>query len=253
MAQAGSRCGSWIVSTPETALRSAGDLVDVGCCRAPEGDASTERIARWSSHAPLGGDPRRRSSSRRATTACCASRSTPTAGSSARTITDPGVLEEQASATRARGYASEMASTATGSGRSRRPRATRRKGRSPRSSPAATRQVRRSRKRIRYRDTAPVLGADPGILDELLETFAADELQERGAISPTRPLRPGGAGVRGRRSGAVGVRPWRAPPRNRGRRSHSSTSGSGESSARGDPVTRSRQRADRGEIETTAV
>jgi DNA-binding IclR family transcriptional regulator len=40
-------------------------------------------------------------------TACCASRSTPTAGSSARTITNPGVLEEQASATRARGYASE--------------------------------------------------------------------------------------------------------------------------------------------------
>jgi hypothetical protein len=66
MAQAGSRCGSWIVSTPETALRSAGDLVDVGCC--------------W------------RTSSRRATTAWCASRSTPTAGSSARTITDPCAL-----------------------------------------------------------------------------------------------------------------------------------------------------------------
>jgi hypothetical protein len=66
MAQAGSRCGSWIVSTPETALRSAGDLIDVGCC--------------W------------RTSSRRATTAWCASRSTPTAGSSARTITDPCAL-----------------------------------------------------------------------------------------------------------------------------------------------------------------
>jgi hypothetical protein len=111
-----------------------------------------------SSHAVLGGDPRRRSSSRRATTACCASRSTPTAGSSARTITDPGVPEEQASDTRARGYASEDGGTATGSGRSRRPCATRREGRSPRSSPAATRQVRRSRKRIRDRDTAPVLG-----------------------------------------------------------------------------------------------
>ena len=36
----------WIVSTPETALRSTGDLVDVGCCRAPDGDASTERIGR---------------------------------------------------------------------------------------------------------------------------------------------------------------------------------------------------------------
>jgi uncharacterized protein DUF4365 len=46
MAQAGSRCGSWIVSTPETALRSAGDLADVGCCRALEGDASTVRIGR---------------------------------------------------------------------------------------------------------------------------------------------------------------------------------------------------------------
>lgn len=46
MAQTGSRCGSWIVSTPETALRLARDPVDVGCCRAPEGDASTERIGR---------------------------------------------------------------------------------------------------------------------------------------------------------------------------------------------------------------
>jgi hypothetical protein len=46
IAQAGSRRGSSIVSTPETALRSAGDPVAVGCCRARERDASTERIGR---------------------------------------------------------------------------------------------------------------------------------------------------------------------------------------------------------------
>jgi hypothetical protein len=135
-----------------------------------------------SSHAVLGGDPRRRSSSRRATTACCASRSTPTAGSSARTITDPGVPEEQASDTRARGYASEDGGTATGSGRSRRPCATRREGRSPRSSPAATRQVRRSRADPlpRHRSCSR---ADPGLLDEFLETFAADDT--RSSVPPS--------------------------------------------------------------------
>jgi hypothetical protein len=53
-------------------------------------------FGRVSTHAPLGGDARRRSSSRRATTACCAWRCTPTAGSSARTITDSSVLDEQA-------------------------------------------------------------------------------------------------------------------------------------------------------------
>jgi hypothetical protein len=87
----------------------------------------------------------------------CASRSTPTAASSACTITDPGVLEEQASATRARGYASQDGEYRDGvrpvaapvrdpAGGDRRARRPRRHGRSA------------DPERIRYRDTAPVLG-----------------------------------------------------------------------------------------------
>jgi hypothetical protein len=150
MAQAGSRCGSWVVSTPETALRSAGDLVDVGCCRTPEGDASPERIGRCRTTPHSAGIPdgaprlaelrlrgvrraaRQRRGRRRArspTRACSRSRRRPRGRGAMRART---------------------AGTATGSGRSRRPCATRREGPSPRSSPAATWQVRRSQSGSRY-------------------------------------------------------------------------------------------------------
>jgi hypothetical protein len=137
-----------------------GGLVDVGCCRAPEGDASTERIGRCratphSAEIPDGAArlaelrlravrraARQRRGRRRArspTRACSRSRRRPRGRGAMRART---------------------AGTATGSGRSRRPCATRREGRSPRSSPAATRQVRRPRKRIGQRH---VLGRRPAI------------------------------------------------------------------------------------------
>jgi hypothetical protein len=158
MAQAGSRCGTRIASTQETALRSAGAWSTSAAAehrrvtpRPSElpGGRATPHSAEISDGAARLAElrlravrraARQRRGRRRArspTRACSRSRRRPRGRGAMRART---------------------AGTATGSGRSRRPCATRREGRSPRSSPAATRQVRRSRNRIRYRNTAPVVG-----------------------------------------------------------------------------------------------
>jgi hypothetical protein len=158
MAQAGSRCGPWIVSAPETALRSAGDLVDVGCCRAPEVTPRPSESA--------GVEPR--PTRRRSPTAQLVSPSHDCVLCVAQHANGGVVGAHDHRPGRARGAGVSHAGAGLcergrrvprrgpdGRGARARPGG---RGRSPRSSPAATRQVRRSRNRIRYRDTAPVLG-----------------------------------------------------------------------------------------------